>query len=309
MYIHLRSFPQKKKNKEKKKNMTTDFTKGHAKSLSLALTSDDTYTKRNLNHLDLISKYGNTRDSINDIELYKNICSYEDTLNSLVESVDRYKPDIQLARELITVDKNLFQSLNEFSRYDKIDTKLEQLNKESQEIDLKIKDILDTLNECHDQLNSMPTLQQVEFEMNAILEQRQRINSKDLLEYATKLSKFTKAPPTFDKGSIGPNNFIWPAEDALRRGMLAMANLYSKELTKVSANNSTTDSNVVSKSDNNQVLVQNEGETNLENFESRERRSSFVFGAHSSDNEKENEDENEDDMMDLDLDLFNPDEL
>lgn len=299
--------------------MATEFTQGHAKSSSTASISDlnNIYSKKNLNHLDLPSKYGNSRDNIKDIELYKNICSYEDTLNSLVESVDKYKPDIQLAEKLITVDQNLFQSLNEFNRYDQIDTKLAQLNEESQEIDLKIKNILDTLSECHDQLNNMPTLQQVEFEMHAILEQRQRINSKDLLEYATKLSKFTKAPPTFDKGSIGPNNFIWPAEDALRRGMLAMANLHSDELTKISTNNNnntnnnaTADSNDILNSDSTQGLRQTGGESSTENHEKRERRSSFVFGAHNnSENEKDNENENDEDVMDLDLDLFNPDEL
>lgn len=296
--------------------MTTEFAQGHAKSSSIVSIADvnNVYSKKTLNYLNVTSKYGDSRDNIKDIELYKNICSYEDTLNSLVESVDKYKPDIQLAKELITVDRNLFQSLDKFNRYDQIDTKLTRLNEESQEIDLKIKNILDTLNECHDQLNSMPTLQQVEFEMNVILEQRQRINSRDLLEYATKLSKFTKAPPTFDKGSIGPNNFIWPAEDALRRGMLAMANLHSNELTKISANNNDnraiTDSNTISNNNTAQGPRQSGDEFSTENHEKRERRSSFVFGAHvNSENEKDNENENDEDAMDLDLDLFSPDEL
>lgn len=289
----------------------SDVSRGHAKSASVALISDinSIYSKKTTSHLDLISKYGGSRDEIKDIEIYKHICSYEEVLNKLVESVDKYKPDIKLAKDLIDVDKKLYASLEEFQEYDKIDTRLKQLNEESQKVDEKTKEILDTLNECHDQLNNLPTLQQVEFEMNAMLEQRKKINSKELLDYATKLSKFTKVPPTFDKGSIGPNNFIWPAEDSLRRGMLAMANLHAQELTKVAGKSDETTVKAVADDVVSTIKAPSTGPQNQE--EPTERRESFVFGANSndSDTEKKNESENDEDAMDLDLDLFNPEDF
>ncbi|CAL9728361.1 mediator of RNA polymerase II transcription subunit 4 [Monosporozyma unispora] len=289
----------------------SDVSKGHIKSSSVALISDinNIYSKKTTSHLDLISKYGDSRDEIKDIDIYNNICSYEDVLNKLVESVDKYKPDIKLAQDLIEVDKKLYSSLQQFQEYDKIDTRLKQLNEESQEVDEKTKNILDILNECHDQLNNLPTIEQVEFEMNAMLEQRKKINSKELLDYATKLSKFTKVPPTFDKGSIGPNNFIWPAEDSLRRGMLAMANLHASELTKVAGKSDET-----SVSEGTKGVDTKTEDTNAEpqrEAESADRRESFVFGGNNndSDSEKKNESENDEDAMDLDLDLFNPDDF
>ena len=45
-----------------------------------------------------------------------------------------------------------------------------------------------------------------------------------------KLAKFSKAPATVVSQMIHPNNYIWPAEDALRRGMLAVASLKPDEL-------------------------------------------------------------------------------
>lgn len=291
----------------------SEVTRGHTKSSSVALMSDinNIYSKRTTSNLDLISKYGadSKKNDMKDIEIYKHICSYEDTLTKLVESVDNYKPDLTIAAQLIDVDKNLFKSLRQFQEYDKIDTHLKQLDEQSKDIDNKTRQILDTLNECHDELNKLPTLEQVEFEMDAMLQQRQKINSKELLDYATKLSKFTKMPPTFDKGTIGPNNFIWPAEDSLRRGMLAMANLHVQELTKITGDEDIKHDEAIDIT----TQPENKDETLKPHEEPKQRRESFVFGANHKDEDddksKRNESENDEDAMDLDLDLFNPDDF
>ncbi|CCK72955.1 Med4p KNAG_0M01020 [Huiozyma naganishii CBS 8797] len=242
-------------------------------------------------------------EDLKKVRIYSGIVEYEDTLAALVESVDSYKPDMAVAQRLVDADKELFASLDKFKEYDEISTRLGELKGKSTALDTKTRDILEKLNECHDELNKLPYLEQVQFEMDTILEQREKINSSELLDYATKLSKFTRIPPTFDKGSIGPNNFIWPAEDALRKGMLAIAALHSRELTRIPGQDDAEDK----KKQTEKPDVPEPAPV------TEERRSSFVFGDTSTaDDQKSSSahsDHDDDDAMDLDLDLFNPDEF
>lgn len=110
----------------------------------------------------------NDEDDISKVQIYSDLCSYEQKLANLVNSVDKFKPDMNAARELIEVDRHLFQTLDSFEEYDKIDNSLKKLNAESIELDARTKEILGILNECHDELNALPMLKQVEFEMETI---------------------------------------------------------------------------------------------------------------------------------------------
>lgn len=240
-------------------------------------------------------------------------------MGKLVSSVDKFKPDLEVAQELIETDKKLFKALEEFPKYDKIDERLNDLEKQSQEVDKKTSKILEVLNSCHAQLNSLPALEQVLLERDTMLKQREKIYSGVLLDYAMKLAKFTRVPPTFDKGMVGPNNFIWPAEDAMRRGMLAMASLKSKELTRIpgqeneeheeSEENRENEENgeKETKPETKSTLTENESET-VAAREEIPRRSSFEFTADDS-HKKDQEESLDEGGMDLDLDLFDPDEF
>lgn len=270
---------------------TVEFAGAHTRGSSVSLLTEAT---SNLNTID---------DDITKVHIYNDLSEFEEILGRLVESVDKYKPDLNIAKELIKADTKLFKSLDSFSKYDEIDSKMKQLDEESGRLDVKTKEVLEILNECHDDLNALPMLEQVEFEMDTILKQREKINSSVLLDYATKLSKFTKIPPTFDRGSIGPNNFIWPAEDALRRGMLAIASLHSKEMTTIPGKENEEEEKLQTTTIENTTI-------NKPDFPQNERKNSFVFGGDNTETsigkEKDNEDE---DAMDLDLDLFNPDDF
>lgn len=250
-------------------------------------------------------EHDSEKNDISKVQIYNDLSEYELTLFKFVASVDKFKPDVNIAHQLIEVDKRLFKSLDQFTKYDEICTKLTELDDYSSKLNLKTKDILETLNECHDLLNTLPMLEQVEFEMKVILQQRSKINSKILLDYAMKLSKFTKIPPTLNKGSIGPNNFIWPAEDALRRGMLAMASIHGKKLTKLPNEKDESD---VEQTEENQNVESAEESTVSSN---EEKNNSIVFdGSHKTDDQdKDEEKQYNDDNMDLDLDLFDPDEF
>ncbi|CAI4064279.1 hypothetical protein N7582_002664 [Saccharomyces uvarum] len=256
----------------------------------------------------------NSEHKSSKVQLYEDLCRYEDILGKLVESVDRFKPNLEIAKDLIKTDESLFNNVKLLADYDKIDLNLRKIDKDSEELDSKTRKILEILNECHDELSALPMLEQVEFEKKTILQQRSKINSTALLDYATKLSKFTRIPPTFDKGTVGPNNFIWPAEDALRRGMLAMASLHSKELTRIPGEE---------EQETEEVPTDTLSQPQKEKKESSENspqnsptKDSFIFNGiankdtDQADNDKDKiEEDNNEDALDLDLDLFDPEDF
>ncbi|CAB4255539.1 similar to Saccharomyces cerevisiae YOR174W MED4 Subunit of the RNA polymerase II mediator complex [Maudiozyma barnettii] len=287
---------------------THEFGMTHVRSSSVSLLAEATSGT---------GSSGNTlEDKLGKIEIYKNLTEYEDVLAKLIESVDKFHPNLKYAQELIQADYDMYFSLATFAKYDDIDSRLSTLEDKRMDIDQQTRDILETLNECHDNLNNLPSLDQVEFERDTILAQRKKVNSTTLLDYATKLSKFTKIPPTFDKGSIGPNNFVWPGDDALRRGMLALASLNSGKLTAIKGQTKENEPAITAKTtDDNTTDIVNEmnpekQEVDADNI-SNDRRGSFVFGAnHENESHTEEKKENSDNEdIDLDLDLFNPDEF
>lgn len=249
---------------------------------------------------------GSLEEAIGKVQLYSDLEKYEKALSKLIESVDKFKPSIEVGKELINVDKELYKTLDLLPQYDKICGRLQELDNEALKIDQTTKKVLEVLNECHDDLNSLPLLEQVEFEKKIILKQREKIKSNVLLDYATKLAKFTKIPPTFDRGSIGPNNFIWPAEDALRKGMLAMASLHVKELTHIPGQD---DEPVPELKE--PITQETTGEIRQDE---KKDEDSFIFGATNNEDEaaateSKSGAEDEDEAMDSDLDLFNPDDF
>lgn len=252
-----------------------------------------------------------SEQELDKVQLYSDLCLYEEALTKLVDSVDNFKPQLEIGKQLIEADKKLYSTLDLLPQYDSVCTRLRTLDDEISKVDQQTKNILSILNECHDDLNVLPLLEEVEFEKKMILKQREKIKSNVLLEYATKLAKFTKIPPTFDKGTIGPNNFIWPAEDALRKGMLAMASLHGKELTKLPGQEDGEEDGSTANEDKN-IVKDAEGAEGEIRQDDKKEDDSFVFGANANDaegDEDKNAGEDEDEAMDSDLDLFNPDEF
>ena len=285
---------------------TQEFGMSHVRSSSVSLLAEATSGAGS-------AGINSIEDKLTRIEIYKNLTDYEDTLAKLIESVDKFHPNMKYAQDLIQADFDLFTSLETFAKYDEIDNKLNLLEDKRTAIGDQTKDILEILNECHDDLNNLPSLEQVEFEKKTILEQRQKVNSTILLDYATKLSKFTKIPPTFDKGTIGPNNFVWPGDDALRRGMLAMASLNSDKLTRI-AGESDTNANTNPTLETMEISTEENNENTSDSADQKQdntddRRGSFVFNGNDKPHTSERKEQSDNEDIDLDLDLFNPDEF
>ncbi|CDO96292.1 unnamed protein product [Kluyveromyces dobzhanskii CBS 2104] len=253
------------------------------------------------------------------VGIYQDIERYEETIQQLSKSVDTFKPELGLIDKIIECDKKLYETLEEFDEYYKIYEELNRLDKEQKDIDKKTRDILGTLNTCYNSLNTLPMLEQIEFEQSVMLKQREKIHSKVVLDYAMKLAKFTRFPPTFDKSMIGPNNFIWPAEDSLRKGMLAMASLKRSELLgeAVDSNEDDDDNNKMEtilgeekqdgeKQGPNDSFNEDQGQ---EQDSVTEKKDEFEFTANGKEDSEPKLEANPDLELDLDLDLFNPDEF
>ena len=285
---------------------THEFGMSHVRSSSVSLLSEATSGAG-------AAAINSLEDRLARIAIYKNLTDYEDTLARLIESVDKFHPNLKYAQDLIQADFDLFTNLETFAKYDEIDKRLNSLEDKRTAVGEQTKEILEILNECHDDLNSLPSLEQVEFEQKTILEQRQKVNSTILLDYATKLSKFTKIPPTFDKGTVGPNNFVWPGDDALRRGMLAMASLNSDKLTRIPGESDAAVSTnhaietTEAETENNSENTNNTADQSQANADGR--RGSFVFSGNDKPHTSERKEQSDNEDIDLDLDLFNPDEF
>ena len=240
----------------------------------------------------------NAESRLSKAQIYSDICEFEETLGKLVASVDKFNPDLKIAESLIEVDKRLSKTLESLPRYDEIDLRAKELDQKHLETDERMVRILETLTECSTDLNALPMLEQVEFERQTMLKQREKVFTNVLLDYAMKLAKFTHVPPTFDKGAVGPNNFVWPAEDAMRRGMLAIASLQASEDAKKPETGAAQTAEETTK--------QPQSSPQLKVEEPMQRRDSFEFNGTGT---KSPESEKADDDIDLDLDLFNSDEL
>ena len=105
----------------------------------------------------------NSEHKSSKVQLYEDLCRYEDILGKLVESVDRFKPNLEIAKDLIKTDESLFNNVKLLADYDKIDLNLRKIDKDSEELDSKTRKILEILNECHDELSALPMLEPVSY--------------------------------------------------------------------------------------------------------------------------------------------------
>lgn len=155
------------------------------------------------------------------------IAVFESDMKALIQSIQQYSPDPSTATKLIRDSDQIGEDLATLKKtteaYKNYDTTEERY-------DIKLmaglQDVLHTLVECKKSLDTMPKP-----DMNRNLHQYQSTDdkqdaedTKSVLSYALKLSKFSKIPRTFD-GMLLPNNFIWPGDDNMRRGNLAMASI------------------------------------------------------------------------------------
>lgn len=180
---------------------------------------------------DIRSKISTKEDfeKFENLPITASLRDFESTFNELSQSLSSFKEDAiaGTVERLIDISDNISLELDVLKRHQVLGKEIDMLEAEHTKLDNESKHILKELIACRADLKKLPKLP-------AKKEQKEpsEVSVQGLLNYAMKLAKFSKAPPTVMSQMIHPNNYVWPAEDALRRGMLAMASLKPDELIR-----------------------------------------------------------------------------
>lgn len=172
-------------------------------------------------------------EQFDDLPIAHSLREYETTFAQLSQSISSFKEeDIQHHVErLIQTDKDVKAGLDQLEVHQKLGKEVKQLQEQNDHLKDLSTHILKELISCRAELKKLPRLPAAKEKGDSALDMRE-VGVQELLDYSMKLAKFSKAPATVTGQLPHPNNFIWPAEDALRRGMLAMASLKPDEILK-----------------------------------------------------------------------------
>ncbi|CUM64049.1 uncharacterized protein PRCAT00001637001 [Priceomyces carsonii] len=233
------------------------------------------------------SQYPVTGETIPVIE---NVKKFEETFVTLTNNISTFKDQelVENINVLINLNNEINSSICDLGKHQKLGKELGTLKKDENDLNQKAKILLKELLSYHTELKKLPRIPN--FHEGS---QDKDIEVREILKYALKLSKFTKAPPTVANApyQIHPNNYIWPAEDALRRGNLAISSIRSNE--------------IISEALGGEIANSEKEPEHLDNHSAK--------SGHSSDNEgsdvvRKSLHTNSTASDALDIDLFDPDE-
>ena len=71
-----------------------------------------------------------SEQELDKVQLYSDLCLYEEALTKLVDSVDNFKPQLEIGKQLIEADKKLYSTLDLLPQYDSVCTRLRTLDDE-----------------------------------------------------------------------------------------------------------------------------------------------------------------------------------
>ena len=159
------------------------------------------------------------------------IRAFEHDMEALVRSVQQYAPNQAFSSSLIRDTDEIGKQINDYGE------RLQQhasadisLKKHDGRLTAALTDTLKSLVQCKRSLDALPKLH--DYTKTKKTARSAKLDAEDtrtVLSYALKLSKFSKIPRTFD-GALLPNNFTWPGDDNMRRGNLAIASLMPDKL-------------------------------------------------------------------------------
>lgn len=259
------------------------------------------------------------------LTIKQSLSQFENVLAKLVKSVSKYQPSVELTEQLIQADAELTDSIAELVVHQQAALKLLRLRKVSAALDEQLNTLLVTLADCRRTLRALPrpdekyvkALEQRDLTKDLAIAMpdveplsQTRVSAKELLHYATKITKFTSAPPGYNRNQPEHANFPWPTEDEMRRGMLALSAIAG---TADGGQNGETGNRSVSASASAPPIPKSEDKTASAN---NHRVDSSNGSSAAQGRRNSMEDYNRPDMgpaepastAQLDLDLFDPDE-
>lgn len=171
-------------------------------------------------------------EQFEELPIVQDIRRFELTLAELATAVSSFKDNdvASSVHKLIDINTSILDAVGELETHQRLLEKITQVKTKNEEIDKAQKDKLRKLISIRASLRLVPGPSSLASSTTA--KDLQGIDIQTLLDYSMKLAKFSRAPATIQSQMVHPNNYIWPAEDALRRGMLAMASLKPDELIR-----------------------------------------------------------------------------
>ncbi|KAK9248200.1 vitamin-D-receptor interacting mediator subunit 4-domain-containing protein [Lipomyces tetrasporus] len=195
------------------------------------------------------------------LSIFGALDAFEGKIADLISTVGRYAPGAGAAKDLINADFQLGTAVDELLMYQDNKTLIAKLSAVSSELDVQLNALLNTLSDARIELLSIPGTNDLSSKDTV---DTPKTSYTELLAYATKIAKFSRAPPGFTPppawasppateqpknetspdiqaptvaeavartlkdvykdSSSIPANLPWPAEDEMRRGMLVQYN-------------------------------------------------------------------------------------
>lgn len=145
--------------------------------------------------------------------------SLEAQFSELASKITQIAPIDDQPPKFAELDKQLVSHIAEIKKQYAASRTIEALQEESQRLDQSINSMLIELGDCRKQLSSQTA------ESADPLISTQKIDSQMLLDYATRITRFTRQI----SGTLDPTILPWPTEDWLRRGMLATLTIQDEQ--------------------------------------------------------------------------------
>ncbi|ODV80153.1 uncharacterized protein CANTADRAFT_339424 [Suhomyces tanzawaensis NRRL Y-17324] len=231
-----------------------------------------------------------------ELPIVHQVTEFERLLGELSSSISSFKDDglVKNVESMIHVNEDLKAKIADLQSHRELGKQIEKLNQENISLEAKSKHILKELISYRSSLKELPRRPASKKVV------ANDVDVSEVLKYAMKLAKFTKAPVANAQFTVHPNNYVWPAEDALRRGMLAASSLQEDAIIKNELGEEDVEmaKEVVAKEE-----AKEEDKAQEREEEKPGRRSSFGdYGAQEAEQPKQEE------SGGLDLDLFDPDD-
>lgn len=160
-----------------------------------------------------------------------NLRKFEKEFSDLNQQISSFRENeiAETVERLIHINSEILLEVQILRQHQLLGHDISALEEEKRELDLESKFLLKELISLRAYLKNLPRLPAAPHKES---QSPREVSVQTLLDYAMKLAKFSKAPATVLAHNVHPNNYIWPAEDALRRGTLAMASLQPDALVQ-----------------------------------------------------------------------------
>lgn len=162
-------------------------------------------------------------DSFSNVNIEQSLKRFELALSSLVDSLAKFAPDVKCANEVLASDRALNDSIVQLKEHFEAGLTIRRLSQVSDNLDKQLSQMLLNLTDGRQKLKAISSgVATIPDRAN-----EKPISAEKLINYATRITKFTHAPPGYSPGLPNEHaNYPWPSEDELRRGVLALSALH-----------------------------------------------------------------------------------